>query len=67
MDNNFGKNLRDLRLAEKFSQEYVAEALNTTKYSISAWELGKQEPDIKTILLIAQFFGVSTDYLLGAK
>lgn len=65
MENTFGKNLRDLRIEKRITQSWLAEILDTTKYTVSAWELGKQEPDINTILQIAKFFKVSTDYLLG--
>lgn len=36
-----------------------------TQQRISAYEKGKREPDIETIKQIANFFGVTIDYLLG--
>ena len=47
------------------SQNELAEKLNMTQQRISAYEKGKREHDINTITQLADFFGVSTDYLLG--
>lgn len=46
------------------SQLSLAMKLNTTQISISRYETGKREPDLKTLILIADFFDVSIDYLL---
>ena len=46
------------------SQLSLAMKLNTTQMSISRYETGKREPDLKTLILIADFFDVSIDYLL---
>ena len=46
------------------SQLSLAMKLNTTQMSISLYETGKREPDLKTLILIADFFDVSIDYLL---
>lgn len=39
--------------------------LNTTQNSISRYETGEREPGIAELIRIADFFGVSVDYLLG--
>lgn len=66
-DNCFGQNLKELRLHEKISQKQLGEIFNVCNQTISCWELGTREPDFDTLNLIADYFKVSTDYLLGRE
>ena len=43
----------------------MAASINTSRQSISKWELGDSYPEVKKIKNIASYFNVSTDYLLG--
>lgn len=65
MNNYFGENLKQLRLQKGLTQEKLAEFLNVSFQSVSKWERGNVLPDITMIPVIASFFHVSTDYLLG--
>lgn len=56
--------LKLLRKQKHMSQLSLAMKLNTTQMSISRYETGKREPDLKTLILIADFFDISIDYLL---
>lgn len=56
--------LKLLRKQKHMSQLSLAMKLNTTQMSISRYETGKREPDLKTLILIADFLDVSIDYLL---
>lgn len=56
--------LRFLRKQKHMSQLSLAMKLNTTQMTISRYETGKREPDLKTLILIADLFDVSIDYLL---
>lgn len=56
--------LKLLRKQKHMSQLSLAMKLNTTQMSISRYETGKREPDLKTLILIADFFDASIDYLL---
>lgn len=56
--------LKLLRKQKHMSQLSLEMKLNTTQMSISRYETGKREPDLKTLILIADFFDVSIDYLL---
>ena len=47
------------------SKNKTAEALNIDRSRYGKYELGQREPDYETLQLIANYFGVSTDYLLG--
>lgn len=57
--------LEELRKNKGISQDTLAQDLNMTQQRISAYEKGKREPDIETIKQFAEYFDVSTDYLLG--
>ena len=59
------KRLKLLRSNKGLTQEQLAKELNTSKSSVAMWEIGQRDPDSDTIILIADFFDVSTDYLLG--
>lgn len=54
-----------LRKAKKVTQKEMADFLKTTQTTYSRYELGTREPDIETLLKLADYFGVSVDYLLG--
>ena len=62
-----GKILQELRKEKGLTQTELALNLCTAQDSISLWELGKSYPDILTLIKIAQFFDVTTDYLLGLE
>lgn len=57
--------LKELRKKRNATQQEVADMLNITRAAYSNIENGKRDPDTETIVRLAQFFNVSTDYLLG--
>lgn len=57
--------LRELRKKKKISQIRLAIELNLNQNSISRYENGEREADYSTLISIADYFGVSIDYLLG--
>lgn len=57
--------LKELREGKNLSQQRLAIELNVSQATISKYELGLAEPDIPTIIQLAGYFHVSTDYLLG--
>lgn len=57
--------IEELRKKMGLSQEDLAKKLNMTQQRISAYEKGKREPDLETLKLFADFFKVTTDFLLG--
>lgn len=62
----FGERIKELRLENKWTQEYVCEKLNISSGALSRYETSMYEP--KSLELIKDFavlFNVSTDYLLG--
>lgn len=59
-----GDKIKLLRKKEKLTQAQLAKNLNVSAQAVSKWEKGISNPDIKTIVKISDFFGVTTDYLL---
>lgn len=53
-----------LRKQNGWSQEELAEMLNVSRQSVSKWEGAQSVPDLQKILMMAELFGVTTDYLL---
>lgn len=61
----FGNRLSELRKQNNLTQKELAEKFDLTPKAISFYELGQREPDIDTVIKLAEFFHVTTDYLLG--
>lgn len=57
--------LKQLRKMKKISQLKLAMDLNMNQNTISRYENLEREADYKTLIKIADYFGVSIDYLLG--
>ena len=62
-----GERLKELRKNAKISQEKLGKLVNVSQQAVAKWENNVAEPDQKTLLKIAEFFNVSTDYLLGRE
>lgn len=61
----FSTMIKQLREERGLSQKDVAEYLGITRQAIASYELAKREPDYDILHKLADFFGVSADYLLG--
>jgi transcriptional regulator with XRE-family HTH domain len=59
-----GKNIRKLRTVKKLSQSAFAELFGLARPSVGAYEEGRSEPKMETLIRIAQHFGLSADLLL---
>ena len=59
------KNITDLRKKKGITQEQLAAALNISPQAVSKWETNTSQPDVQTLPLIADYFDVSIDYLVG--
>lgn len=60
-----GKRIKYLREKSKISQIDFAKKIGVSNAVLSRYESGDRKPDYDTLQLIADFFEVSTDYLLG--
>lgn len=63
--NIFGKRLKELRTTSKNSQSFVAKLINVSKTQISDIENGKTATTLEKICVLADYFNVSLDYLVG--
>ncbi len=59
-----GKNIKKIRTVKKLSQAQFAELFNLARPSVGAYEEGRTEPKIDTIIAMANHFGLSIDALL---
>lgn len=59
------KRIRELRVAQGYSQVVLAEKLGVSKQAISNWENDNIQPSIEMLIRMANLFCVTTDYLLG--
>lgn len=65
MQRTFQQIFKELRQEKGLTQAQLAERLNYTQGNISGWEKGTVEPKATALTVIAEFFGVSIEYLLG--
>lgn len=61
----FGDRLRYLRTQKSLSQQEFANQIKISKSSVNMYERGEREPGLVTLEVIADFFNVDLDYLLG--
>ncbi len=62
-----GEKIRYLRLKNNLTSRELSKALNISESSISLYENGKRKPSIELIIKIADYFNVTTDFLLGVS
>lgn len=60
-----GQRLKELRSKNKSRQEDIAKAIGISRARYSHYENEIREPDNETLKLLANYFGVTVDYLLG--
>jgi len=60
-----GERLRKIRREHGVTQEELANMLGVRKASVSFYETDKNEPTDKSKIIVARYFNISLDYLLG--
>jgi AraC-like DNA-binding protein/DNA-binding XRE family transcriptional regulator len=65
MSSVIGENIKKLRRERKITQEALAAHLGISCQAVSKWERGESQPDISTLVPLANFMRVSTDEILG--
>lgn len=63
----FAQRLKELRTEKHLSTRELAKAIGVTNITISRWENNKSCATHDKVILLAQYFNVSADYLLGLK
>ncbi|MGL9892028.1 hypothetical protein IGJ19_000159 [Enterococcus sp. DIV1368b] len=56
--------IQHLRKTKGLSQEELADTMGVSRQAVSKWESGQSTPDLEKIILMSEFFGVTTDYIL---
>lgn len=64
-ENKFKDNLKELRIEKRMGQVELARALGVSKGVISLWENGLREPNMYSLIIIAKYFNISIDELVG--
>ncbi len=62
-----GEIIKELRTERGLSQAALAKEIGVSQKAVDYWERGINEPKASYILALAEFFGVSSDELLGRK
>lgn len=67
MKNKFAERLSDLLNEYNLSKRAFAKKIEVSAMSVSDWTTGKIQPTAENIYLVAEYFNVSADYLLGLQ
>lgn len=67
MKNKFALRLSELIAEAKISKRQLADNIGVSASSVSDWSTGQVQPIAENIYLIAEYFQVSADFLLGLK
>ena len=59
--------LRGMREDRDLKQSQIADMISTTQQQYSKYETGESELPLRALVILAQFYGVSADYLVGIK
>ncbi len=62
---NTGERIRELRKSRRITQTDLAKGVHVTQQTVTAWESGRAIPNANTLDSLADYFNVSSDYLLG--
>ena len=62
-----GNIILELLIDKNISQKELAQKLNSAPSTLNGYLKGHRSPDYQTLIRLADFFDVSTDYLLGKK
>lgn len=61
----FAERLKELRTEKGLSQRGLAKLCNLSFSAIAQWENESRVPNAEEVVILAKFFGVTSDYLLG--
>lgn len=67
MEIRIAERIKELMKEHGLNQVKLAEKIGVKQNTISAWLLGKKEPCITSLWLLADYFKVEIDYLVGRK
>lgn len=62
---DFAERLRDLRRENDLTQAALGKVIGTGADAICVYEKGKNYPEVRKLIILADYFKVSLDYLVG--
>lgn len=63
----FAERIKELMTEDNLNQVQLAQKAGVAQNTISAWLSKKKEPSIRSLWLMADYFGVTVDFLIGRK
>ena len=67
MNKEIGERIKELRLTNNYSQQFVADYLKIDRSNYSKYELGKLTLNIEMLKMICLLYNTSADYIIGLK
>lgn len=67
MKSTYVERIKQLRQEDGISQNELAKKIGCSQSAITLWEMGARVPNAIAIIKLAEYFQVSTDYLLGVS
>ena len=67
MKNKFSERLKELRTEKGLSQKQLGLKVGLSDVAICLWEQNKRVPNLDAVILLADFFNVTIDYLAGRE
>lgn len=64
---SFPSKLKKARMETGMTQREIAKETKIPQSTLANWELGRTQPDIESIGILADFYQVSVDWLFGTK
>ena len=64
---NYGQEIKSYRKSLNLSQEQLAKATGISQQAISFWEQNKRTPNMDDCIILADFFGITLDELVGRE
>ena len=65
--NKFAERLKELRSENGLTQTELAKKTGVSQAAIAKWESGDRTPNLDCLIILAKFFNVTLDYLVGLK
>lgn len=65
METIFKQRLKELRIEKSITQQKLANDIHYSLSIVNKWENGKKSPNLDALIVLAKYFRVSADYLIG--
>ncbi|MGE5544680.1 MAG: helix-turn-helix domain-containing protein [Bacillota bacterium] len=62
---SIGARLVELRKKKGLSQAALSKQLGINRSTYAEWEIGRRRPELDSLIKLAEFYGISTDFILG--